>query len=436
VTPAGGNTTHYWLVLSGNATINGSNTNPSVSVTAGSYGYYILKDIVTRNGCTSFCIKLVDIFTPDCNVSGPSIVSPGSSNTYSSVGSEGGATLSWSIVPGGSASINGPANGSTVNVVAGSSGSYTVALTVTKNGCSKTCSKTVTINTCTITCPANVTVNNKPGYCGAYVSYPPATKSGSCGSGSLYYSKPSGSWFPVGTTTVNVSGSGANCSFTVTVIDNQSPVISGVSVSPSVLWPADHSWRTIKVNYSATDNCSKDCELTVTSNEPVSGTGSGDLSPDWQIINDHKVKLRAERKSNGTGRIYTIKITCTDASGNKSTKTATVTVPLTAPNNYRMGSTELIADSQEKKLNPESLNGGFTTEVMPNPAQGYFNLVINGNSTDPVNVRISNTAGVELMRLKTVTGNVLRLGENLVQGMYIIEVIQGSEKRVLKVVKL
>jgi len=96
----------------------------------------------------------------------------------------------------------------------------------------------------------------------------------------------------------------------------------------------------------------------------------------------------------------------------------------------------LIVDSEEKKLNPELLNGTFTAEVIPNPAQGYFNLVINSKNNDPVDVKISSLTGIQLLRVKTSIGNVLRLGENLTPGMYIIEVIQSSEKRVLKAVKL
>jgi hypothetical protein len=39
------------------------------------------------------------------------------------------------------------------------------------------------------------------------------------------------------------------------------------------------------------------------------------------------VRLRAERSGNGSGRIYTLTLTCTDAAGNKSVRTATVLVP-------------------------------------------------------------------------------------------------------------
>ena len=70
--------------------------------------------------------------------------------------------------------------------------------------------------------------------------------------------------------------------------------------------------------------------VSVTSNEPETGLSADDIGPDWQIIDADKLKLklRAERGDNGTGRIYTITVEAKDPKGNVSTCTATVTVPL------------------------------------------------------------------------------------------------------------
>ena len=182
---------------------------------------------------------------------------------------------------------------------------------------------------CTIGCPDDITVPNDPGECGAVVNYPEPTFSGSCGN--ITRSHPSGSFFPVGTTTVTITGtrqdgSSDSCSFDVTVLDTEAPVVTGVSVTPNTLWPPNHQMVDIMVNYNVSDNCPGDCTLSVSSNEPVNGTGDGDTAPDWEIVDDHHVRLRAERSGNGTGRVYTITITCTDGT-NTTVKTATVTVP-------------------------------------------------------------------------------------------------------------
>jgi hypothetical protein len=65
----------------------------------------------------------------------------------------------------------------------------------------------------------------------------------------------------------------------------------------------------------------------VTSNEPIEGLGDGDTSPDWVITGNLAVDLRAERAGNGSGRIYTITVRCTDAAGNASARSVLVTVP-------------------------------------------------------------------------------------------------------------
>ena len=184
-----------------------------------------------------------------------------------------------------------------------------------------------------VTCPGNVVAQNTPGRCDAVVTYPAATATDNCPLNSQPSCSPaSGSTFPVGQTTVTCSvtdagGRSGSCSFTVTVQDTSHPVITGVSATPATLAPPNHKMRDVTIAYTATDNCgTPTCTLSVTSNEPINGTGDGDTSPDWIIIDPHHVQLRAERSSTGNGRIYTVTITCTDASGNVSTQTVNVVV--------------------------------------------------------------------------------------------------------------
>lgn len=104
---------------------------------------------------------------------------------------------------------------------------------------------------------------------------------------------------------------------------------SGSTASPAVLWPANHNMVPVTITVTAAELCytAAVCRVTsVESNEPVDGTGDGDTAPDW-IIDGDKVLLRAERSGNGTGRIYTLHVECTDEFGNALTTTATVTVP-------------------------------------------------------------------------------------------------------------
>ena len=120
-------------------------------------------------------------------------------------------------------------------------------------------------------------------------------------------------------------------SATVSPVDATPPVISGASADQPVLWPPNHKLVTVTLNYGVSDNCDAAaalaCSVSVSSNEPVNGPGSGNTDPDFVVLDAHHVQLLAERSGTGTGRVYTNTITCTDSSGNSSSQDVLVTVP-------------------------------------------------------------------------------------------------------------
>src|SRR5262249_23647838 len=73
-------------------------------------------------------------------------------------------------------------------------------------------------------------------------------------------------------------------SVTYRVQDTTPPTIQSVSASPSVINKSTHEMVPVTIAVSASDGCGAvTCRITsVTSDEPISGTGGGDLSPDWQ----------------------------------------------------------------------------------------------------------------------------------------------------------
>ena len=125
-------------------------------------------------------------------------------------------------------------------------------------------------------------------------------------------------------------GGRATDTVTITVVDTTPPAITSVSASPNVITKNDHSMVPVTITASATDGCGGlvTCRIVlVTSNEPISGTGGGDVSPDWVITGDLTLQVRAERSPKGNGRVYTVTVQCTDAAGNASTSLVTITVP-------------------------------------------------------------------------------------------------------------
>lgn len=276
---------------------------------------------------------------------------------------------------------------------------------------------------CTLNCPAPITVPNALHQCGATVNFPAPTLSGSCSGVTVTSVPASGSFFPVGTSTVTSTASVggiviATCSFTVTVRDMESPVISNVSANPNTLWPPNHKMVPVTVNYTATDNCPGPlaCHLNVTSNEPVNSTGDGNTVPDWNIINNHLVDLRAERKGNGDGRIYTIYITCLDQYGNTTTTSTPVTVA------HDQG------DNHSNKM---------SVQVQPNPAHNYFTINVNSsNLKDRINILVYDwSSKVVDSKLNLAPGQSVTLGNNLIPGVYYAQVQQGTEVTQLKLVK-
>jgi uncharacterized repeat protein (TIGR01451 family) len=124
-----------------------------------------------------------------------------------------------------------------------------------------------------------------------------------------------------------------NSASTSIVAANAVPTITGASASLARLLLPLHQMVPVTINYTAADACGAvTTTLDVTSDEPVTAPVlqqglSGLTSPDWQVIDPHRVLLRAERSLSGDGRVYTIRITATDAAGGVATEDVAVTVP-------------------------------------------------------------------------------------------------------------
>jgi hypothetical protein len=183
-----------------------------------------------------------------------------------------------------------------------------------------------------ITCPADITVDNDPGECAAAVDIS-ATATDDQEKVTISCVPASGSSFAKGTTAVVCTatdpyGATDTCGLNVTVNDAEGPAIQNLSATPSVLAPPNHKMVDVTVAYDATDNCDAaslvSCMLTVSSNEPINSVGDGDTSPDWEIVDDRHLRLRAERTGTGKGRVYTVGVVCTDSNDNSSTMEVTL----------------------------------------------------------------------------------------------------------------
>jgi len=165
--------------------------------------------------------------------------------------------------------VTGPFTAPIAGLISGGQwpvGIYTVSYIITDaSGNQNTCSYTVTVNDesapIIVACPDNITVNNAPGLCGANVSWTVPSALDDCGVVSFTSTHNPGDFFTVGQhivtyTAEDASGNITICEFTITVIDNEAPVVSdcptNITVSTDAgLCEAEVSWTVP----TATDNC-------------------------------------------------------------------------------------------------------------------------------------------------------------------------------------
>ncbi len=123
-------------------------------------------------------------------------------------------------------------------------------------GNNSTCTQIITVNDQTapvLTCPANINVLTPIGSCTAIVNFTPTATDNCNGAVTIVSLPASGSVFPIGTTTVNVTatdacGNSSTCSFTVTVLDAQLPVITQQPITKFVCDGTNTSFTVVSTN--------------------------------------------------------------------------------------------------------------------------------------------------------------------------------------------
>jgi hypothetical protein len=126
----------------------------------------------------------------------------------------------------------------------------------------------------------------------------------------------------------------STCQATVVFRDSEPPSVS-CSVDLRLLdrlWPPDHDLANVGLNIVATDNCDLQGSLTTVvsvfaDEEDEEPTGDGTHSPDARDVASGTMRLRAERRGDGDGRVYLIQVGVTDSSGNVGWCCCTVVVP-------------------------------------------------------------------------------------------------------------
>ena len=316
-----GGLTYAWSI-SGNGTISGSSTMQTVTVTSGALcnnSYTLTLTTTDGNSCSSTCTKTVNVLDNT-----PPVVTTGTINAcYTSQALAEAAALAATTATDGCPG--------TLTKTASTSGTCSATITITvTDACSNSATTTYTTRIDgtgpALTCPGNITINAATNLCGKNVHYTDPTATDNC-SGAITITQTDMSgfinhdFFPVGVTIQSFQatdgcGNSTTCSFTVTVVDNQMPIITGcpsniVKSTDPGLCTAITGW----VAPTASDNC-PGVIMTLTPNLPP-----GSAFPKGVTALQYKA---------------------TDASGNMTTCNFTVTVNdnelpvITCPTNITM----------------------------------------------------------------------------------------------------
>lgn len=292
-----------------------------------------------------------------------------------------------------------------------------------------------------IQCPWDQYFASEPETCGAVVYYPDVTAAPDCGGEGIVITQtaglPSGSFFPAGATVnsfvlTNKDGNTATCSFTIYVLEFEPPEITLLNETFEPLWPPNHKMVDITLDYTATDNCSTPSNtLYVWSDEPEEVSGTDDTAPDWEILDDHHLRLRAERSEQGPGRTYYIWIISYDASWNYAERMITIEVP----HDYNEFVNSRPATNKSASIkDPESTNV-FKVNIWPNPAKDKFNLEIQSPENPETLVSVCDVTGRQVWNKNVPDKQIIQFGDELIPGIYLVKVQNGYRLQNFKIIK-
>jgi hypothetical protein len=207
--------------------------------------------------------------------------------------------------------------------------------TATSGSNQASCTQTITIRDTTapsITCPADLTIDPDPHQCSASnVNLGSPAAGDTCGNVAVSNNVPA--VFPPGETIVTWTatddcGNSATCQQRVFVRDESAPFLR-CFLGRHMLWPPDHNLINVGLHVFVRDNCGAGQPVVrvYADEDDETPTGDGTHSPDAKDIAPGTLRLRAERKGDGDGRVYLIEVEVTDAGGNPARSTCAVVVP-------------------------------------------------------------------------------------------------------------
>ncbi len=99
------------------------------------------------------------------------------------------------------------------------------------------------------------------------------------------------------------------------------------------------------------------------------------------------------------------------------------------------GKTE-VKQNNNAKIKTEPASTAFNVNVFPNPSVNEFKLQVTTREEQPIIVKLFDLQGRQLKTLRIMPNEITKIGNDLKAGVYMLEIIQGENKSVQKLLKL
>ena len=98
-------------------------------------------------------------------------------------------------------------------------------------------------------------------------------------------------------------------------------------------------------------------------------------------------------------------------------------------------STLIVNSGNESGIVAKTSLISLNVKVLPNPSENYFTLTMSGIKNEPVQIKVVDMFGKVLFTAHGNANDTYRFGDQFASGAYMVEIIQATEKKTIKVVK-
>lgn len=83
----------------------------------------------------------------------------------------------------------------------------------------------------------------------------------------------------------------------------------------------------------------------------------------------------------------------------------------------------------------EYISDKLEVKVYPNPSTTQFSLQVKSDRKERINMRIVNILGSKVSSREVMPNEIIRFGNDLKKGLYYVEIVQGTKKKIIKIIK-